>query len=138
MTYRVLGVSVAALFALILAGCKTSSVIAGHHSRPATATTFTVARTTTTTAAPTNSNHRGPIGPASGNVEYVCYDDGGGAVIPAVTDSAGTWSCPSSAFPYSAAATYSSEGVGEAPIGYHFVCNRSQYWGHLQRLCRPL
>ncbi len=79
-------------------------------------------RITTTTPPASEAQSQGPIGPASGGVEYVCYDQGGGAVIPAVTNSAGGWSCPSSDFPYAAVASNSSEGVGQVLVGYHFVC----------------
>jgi hypothetical protein len=93
--------------ALALAGCSKAA---------------TAPPTTTTQPASTTTTQAGPIGPASGGVEYVCYDKGGGAVIPAVTNPAGTWFCPSSAFPYAAVATVSSNGPGEVPVGYRFIC----------------
>jgi hypothetical protein len=92
------------LVLLLMAGCSKAA---------------TAPPTTTTTTQP---QAQGPIGPASGDIEYVCYDQGGSAVIPAVTNSAGTWSCPSSTFPYEAVASNSDEGVGQVPVGYHFIC----------------
>ncbi len=55
----------------------------------------------TTTTTPTTL--RGPIGPPSGQVEYVCSDGSGsggsgGAAIAAVQDGQGNWQCPSNRF----------------------------------------
>jgi hypothetical protein len=65
---------------------------------PTPAPTTTQPPLTTTTTQP-----QGPIGSASGQVEYVCSDGSGsggsgGAAIAAVQDGQGNWQCPSDTF----------------------------------------
>jgi hypothetical protein len=85
--------------------CTVGSV---SESGSATTTTRPLPNTTTpTTTQPplttTTAQPQGPIGPASGQVEYVCSDGSGsggsgGAAIAAVQDGQGNWQCPSSTF----------------------------------------
>ncbi|MCU1364049.1 MAG: hypothetical protein JWM55_1877 [Acidimicrobiaceae bacterium] len=62
---------------------------------------------------------KGPIGPASGDVEYICSNATSGAgtrysaAIAAVTNGNGTWTCPTSYFGQ----------LGEVQVGGSFFCS---------------
>lgn len=62
---------------------------------------------------------KGPIGPASGDVEYICSNATNGpgtnysAAIAAVTNGSGTWTCPTSYF----------NQLGEVQVGASFFCS---------------
>lgn len=58
---------------------------------------------------------KGPIGPASGGVEYICWDttNGAAAAIAAVANGNGSWTCPTSYF----------NQRGEVQVGGSFFCS---------------
>jgi hypothetical protein len=117
---------------LVLVGVGIGAFIAGRvstsntASAPTTTTTTTVAATTTTvTTTTTVAQVQGPIGQASGDVEYICTNatSAGGsytAAIAAVQDANGDWTCPMSEFAQS----------GTIEVGGSFSCVASVSLGN--------
>ena len=97
---------------IIVVGIAIGAFYWGHNSE-------SHANGSNSTTSSTLASAKGPIGPASGHIEYICTNATNGpgtdysAAIAAVTNGSGTWTCPTSYF----------SQLGEVQVGGSFFCS---------------